>query len=209
VPFRRRSDADNPETTSGPATETVDETLARIREEEAKKGRPTPSRKESESANRRPIVVADRRSAARDARSKAKAERQSQYEAMRTNNTAKLPPRDQGPVREYIRDFVDARWNVGEMFLFAAFGLLVLSMVFSGSAAVLATVFMGAIYVVIILAVIDGLLLWRHLKRRIIEKFGEDKIEKGMLMYAMMRAFQIRRARLPKPKSKKHGNYPA
>jgi len=211
VPLRRRSDETSSSPSPAPETETAEQTIERLRAQEARKGRPTPSRKESESANRRPIVVADRRGAAREARAKIRAERQVQYEAQRTNNTAKLPARDRGPVREYIRDFVDARWNVGEMFLFVAFGLLVLSMVFAnsnGSARALSIIFMGAIYLVIVIAVVDALLLWRHLKRRLVEKFGEDRIERGMLMYAMTRAFQIRRARLPRPKNKKHGHYP-
>ena len=208
MPFRR-DHAPAPDHDASPADSSS--TSTSTRSDESKKGRPTPSRKDREEANRRPIVVADRRAASRAARAKAKSERQAQYQAMRTNDTANLPARDRGPVREYIRDYVDARWNVGELFLFAAFALLVLSMVFvseNGSASLLGAIFLYSIYGIVILAVVDAILLWRSLKRRITEKFGADKIEKGMLMYTLARAFQIRRARMPKPKSKRHGRYP-
>jgi hypothetical protein len=49
--------------------------------------------------------------------------------------------------------------------------------------------------------------MWRKLRKRLIAKFGDDAIQRGLMMYSVTRVFQIRRARLPKPQVK-HGEYP-
>ena len=41
-------------------------------------------------------------------------------QAMLTGDERYYPARDQGPARRYARDFVDARYNVGEYFIFFA-----------------------------------------------------------------------------------------
>ncbi|MCB2777002.1 DUF3043 domain-containing protein, partial [Listeria monocytogenes] len=48
------------------------------------KGRPPPSRKEAEAANKRPLVPTDRKAAAKDARTKARIQRDLEYKAMQT-----------------------------------------------------------------------------------------------------------------------------
>ena len=127
---------------------------------------------------------------------------------MRTGDESKLPFRDRGPVKRYMRDFVDARWNVGEYFLFAAFLFLILTF-FGRQAPELALASVLAMYLVVLIAIVDGFILWRQLKKRLRTKFGDDALNtRGLAMYAVMRAFQIRRARLPKPQVK-HGQYPS
>ncbi|MBI9114266.1 DUF3043 domain-containing protein [Sanguibacter sp. YZGR15] len=175
-------------------------------ERAAGKGHPTPKRKEAQAANKRPLVPDDRRAAAKAARAKARAEREREYQAMQTGDEKNLPYRDRGPVRRYVRNYVDARWNVGEFFLFLALGFLVVTL-FAGQAPVLALVALVALYVVVLVAIVDAFVLWRLLKKRLVAKFGEDALGRGLAMYAVMRAFQIRRARLPKPQVK-HGEYP-
>lgn len=175
--------------------------------EAAKKGRPTPSRKEAEAANRRPLVVNDRRAAAKAARAKERAVRDREYQAMRSGDTAHLPVRDRGPVRQYVRDYVDARWSLGEYFLIIAVVLLVLGILAGGSAALTIAATFG-IYVLAIFVVVDTFLMWRSLKRRITAKFGADRLERGLAMYAISRTLQFRRWRLPRPTQAKHGVYP-
>ena len=172
------------------------------------KGRPTPTRAQAEAARRRPLVPEDRRAAAKQARGKERAQRDVEYQAMRTGDESKLPFRDRGPVKLYMRDFVDARWNVGEYFLFAAFLFLILTF-FGRQAPELALASVLAMYLVVLIAIVDGFILWRQLKKRLRTKFGDDALNtRGLAMYAVMRAFQIRRARLPKPQVK-HGQYPS
>jgi hypothetical protein len=57
-------------------------------------------------------------------------------------------------------------------------------------------------------AVGDAFLMWRRLKKRLAAKFGADGVPKGGAMYAVMRAFQMRRSRMPRPLVKR-GEYPA
>ena len=47
----------------------------------------------------------------------------------------------------------------------------------------------------------DSIRVVRGLKAKIRERFGDDKT-KGIAMYAVMRSWQMRRLRLPKPKVK-------
>lgn len=171
------------------------------------KGRPTPKRKDAEAANKRPLVPDDRRAAAKAARAKQREAREVEYQAMKTGDERNLPPRDRGPVRRYVRNYVDARRNVAEYFLFVAAGFLVLTFV-ANQAPELAVLAIFAVYLVVLVAIVDTFIMWRMLKKRLVAKFGADAVVRGTAMYAAMRAFQIRRARLPKPMVK-HGEYPA
>ncbi|MFD6177105.1 MULTISPECIES: DUF3043 domain-containing protein [unclassified Isoptericola] len=200
---RNKSDA----TSSSPdSTDPVD-AAAEIEKSGAPagKGRPTPKRSVSEAANKRPLVPNDRKAASKAAREKAREQRNLEYKAMQTGDERHLPPRDKGPVKRYVRDYVDARWNLGEFFLPVAFLFIILNLVFSRNLTISALVLM-LLYAVVLLTIADAFLLWRGLKKRLLAKFHD--VPKGTMMYAVMRAFQIRRSRLPKPTSKKHGVYP-
>ena len=124
---------------------------------------------------------------------------------MVTGDDAHLPARDKGPVRRYIRDYVDARWNLGEFMLPVM--LVVLALSFVRIPWVFAAVSIG-VYALILIAAVDGFLMWRKLKKRLVAKFGEDKVGRGLAMYAVMRGFQIRRSRMPRPLVDR-GNYPS
>ncbi|MCC2313253.1 DUF3043 domain-containing protein [Cellulomonas xiejunii] len=172
------------------------------------KGRPTPKRKEAEARNKRPLVPADRRAAAREARAKARVQRDLEYQAMRNGDERHMPARDRGPVRRYVRDSIDARWNLGEFFLpFAAF-CLVLQLVTAISAPLVAEISLVVLYAYIVTAMFDVAMMWRGLKKRLVAKFGAEALPRGLAMYAVMRAFQLRPMRLPKPRVQ-HGQHPA
>ncbi len=170
-----------------------------------RKGRPTPKRNVAQAANKRPLVPNDRKAAAKAAREKAREQRNLEYRAMQTGDERHLPYRDKGPLKRYVRDYVDARWNLGEFFLPIAFGFIVLNLAFMSNAT-MSIVVLLALYGIVLLTIVDAVLLWRGLKKRLRAKFGD--VPKGTMMYAVMRAFQIRRSRLPKPSSKKHGVWP-
>jgi hypothetical protein len=171
---------------------------------EGAKNRPTPKRKDQEAANRRPLVVTDRKAARGTDKAKRRELQLKQRAAMATGDDAHLPARDKGPVRRYIRDYIDARWNLGEFMLPVM--IVVLALSFIRIPAVFAVVSIG-VYGLLLAAAVDGFLMWRRLKKRLIAKFGEDKVGRGLAMYAVMRGFQIRRSRMPKALAKR-GDYP-
>lgn len=171
------------------------------------KGRPTPKRKVAEAANRRPLVPNDRKAAAKDAKAAQRVERDRQYAAMQTGDERYLPAKDKGPVRRYVRQYVDARWSLGELFLPVAIVMLLLNMLLTSVSPQLAFLGLVVLYLFIIGMVVDVTIMWRKLRKRLTAKFGDDAIQRGLMMYAITRVFQIRRARLPKPQVK-HGEYP-
>ena len=165
------------------------------------KNRPTPSRREQEAARKRPLVPKDRKAAAGQSREAAKVARAKQRAAMLSGDESALPARDKGPVRRYIRDVVDSRWNVGEFMLPVM--IVVLALTFVGPlvpsiAAWTTLVIFALVYGLVAVGVIDAFLMWRRTKTKIIAKFGETP-PRGSAMYAVMRAFQMRRSRLPRP----------
>ncbi|MBT0994848.1 DUF3043 domain-containing protein [Cellulomonas sp. DKR-3] len=173
--------------------------------EDGRKGRPTPKRKEAEAANRRPLVPADRQTAAKAARQAQREQRDCEYKAMQAGDERAMPMRDRGPVKRYVRDYVDARFSLGEIFLPVAALFLVLQLTFSAINPSVALGALSVLYLYVVASVIDGFVLWWRLKRRLTAKFGE--VPRGTLMYCVMRAFQLRRARLPKPQVKRRA-YP-
>lgn len=171
------------------------------------KGRPTPKRKVAEAANRRPLVPQDRKAAAKEAKAAQRVERDRQYAAMQTGDERYLPVKDKGPVRRYVRQYVDARWSLGELFLPVAIVMLLLNMLLTSVSPELAFLGLVVLYLFIVGMVVDVAIMWRRLRKKLVARFGDDAIQRGLMMYAITRVFQIRRARLPKPQVK-HGEYP-
>lgn len=169
------------------------------------KNRPTPKRRDAEAANRRPLVVTDRKAARAMEREQRRAAAVATRTAMMTGDESKMPVRDRGADRRYIRDFVDARFCLGEILLPVMLLSLLLSFIRESWA--LLTVFV-LVYGMIALSVIDAMLMWRKLKKQLVAKFGADKLQRGNAMYAVMRAFQLRRGRLPRTQVTR-GQYPS
>ncbi|MBK8469626.1 MAG: DUF3043 domain-containing protein [Actinomycetales bacterium] len=169
------------------------------------KNRPTPKRRDQEAANKRPMVVADRKAAGREEREKRRTAAATSRAAMISGDESKMPPRDRGPVRRYIRDYVDARFSLGEILLPAMLLALLLSLIKEVWA--LTAVFV-IVYGLVFISIGDTWLMWRRLKVLLTAKFGADAIPAGSLMYAVMRAYQIRRSRLPRPQIKR-GAFPS
>ncbi|MCE1179481.1 MAG: DUF3043 domain-containing protein [Micrococcales bacterium] len=167
------------------------------------KNRPTPTRREAEAARRKPLVDTDRKSAKAADRDARRAQAAATREAMMTGDEKNLPPRDKGPERRYIRDYVDARWNIGEFML--PLMLIVLALSFIRQTWALTLVFIG-VYGLLFIAIADAVLMWRRLKKQLIAKFGDEP--QGGAMYAIMRAFQMRRGRMPRPQVAR-GQYPS
>lgn len=160
------------------------------------KNRPTPKRRDQEAANRRPLVVTDRKAAARAEREHRRQASLAVRQAMVTGDESRMPARDRGPVRRYIRDAVDSRFSIGEVLLPAMLVALLLSLIPQVWAL---TLVFAIVYGLVFLSIIDAWLLWRRLKKELGAKFGADQIPSGSMMYAVMRTFQVRRTRLPRP----------
>jgi len=170
------------------------------------KGRPTPTRKEQEAARKQHIVPVDRKAAAKQSREKSREQRAIAYEGMQRGEERYLPARDKGAQRRFIRNYVDARFNLAEFFLPIAFAFIIVNFLllqFGPNAAFLTII---ALYLVILACIVDAIIMWLNLKKRLREKFGE--VEKGTALYAVMRAFQFRRTRIPKPQYEKRGTWP-
>ena len=169
------------------------------------KNRPTPTRREAEAANRRPLVPVDRKAAARADRAARREANLAARQAMITGDEARMPARDRGPVRRYIRDFIDARLSLGELLLPAMVVSLALSLVQTSWA--LLTVFV-LVYGLLGVSIIDAWLAWRKLKRQLVAKFGAAAIPGGSAWYAAMRIFQLRPLRMPRAQVAR-GQYPS
>lgn len=169
------------------------------------KGRPTPTRKEAEARNRRPLVVNDRKEArARQRRANAEA-RTKMDEAMRTGDDRHMPNQHRGPQKRFARDYMDARWSVGEFFLPIALVFVVLMFVVSNQPQ-LAFPLLMILYGLIFLGLIDAIIAGRRIRRRLLERYSESEV-KGIRRYAAICAFQLRATRMPKPQVKR-GQYP-
>ncbi|WP_341952005.1 DUF3043 domain-containing protein [Salinibacterium sp. TMP30] len=168
------------------------------------KGRPTPTRKEREAANLRPLVSDDRKEARRQARTKMQAERERARVGMANGEEKYLPARDRGPQKRFVRDYVDARFSVGELLVPAMFVVIILTLFPQPEVQVFG---LFALWGFFIVATIDAVLLGLRLRRKITEKFGESRAEK-VRWYAAMRSLQLRIMRLPKPQVKRR-QYPS
>jgi len=115
-------------------------------------------------------------------------------EALSTGEERYLGRRDKGPVRRFVRDYVDARRSVTELFLPIAGGTVLLSFAGLAIAYIVFLAWMTAAFASLTLMV-------RGLHRELRQRFGDLQGERpaSLTMYAITRATQLRRLRLPKP----------
>jgi hypothetical protein len=180
------------------------------------KGRPTPKRREAQARRRGPVAPAPM--TAKEARARKRAERGTREqrkqasadrraaaaerrERMAAGDERYLLPKDKGPVRAYVRDLVDSRRSLVGMFMPLAVVLLIVlygGMVFGKSAQLFVTLVM---VIMMIFMAGDGLLLGRMVNKRARERFPKHT-ERPLSLgwYAFVRASQLRRLRLPKPR---------
>ena len=168
------------------------------------KGRPTPSRKQAQAANARPIVGSKDKAAIKEQRRQQASARERARLGMMEGDERFLTVRDRGPQRRFVRDYVDARWSVGELLIPMMFVVLIMTFI----PGVMQVVSLIAIWAFVGLAVLDAVLLGVRLKKILAAKFGEDRVQPGFRWYAAMRAFQFRPLRMPKPQVKR-GQRPA
>ncbi|MGY1747347.1 DUF3043 domain-containing protein [Blastococcus sp. SYSU D00695] len=163
----------------------------------AGKGRPTPKRSEAQARRPGPPPPppTTRKEAYKRMREQQAARRASARERMAMGDDSYLPARDRGPVRKLVRDVVDARRNLGSLFLpFAAF--LLLSYIVPRFQGIVMLMWMAFFLVLIG----DSVLLGRRITRTVRERFPDgQKATKGVVWYGISRSTMIRRWRFPKP----------
>ncbi|MFD9036381.1 MULTISPECIES: DUF3043 domain-containing protein [unclassified Streptomyces] len=170
------------------------------RDPEAPKGRPTPKRSEAQTQRRRAATVpTDRKEAAKRQREARRTDLARQREALASGDERYLPARDKGPVRRFVRDFVDSRFSIAEFFLPMAVVILVLSMI---RVPALQNISLLLWLGVIVMIVIDSIGIWLRLKKQLNERFPNEP-KRGAVAYGLMRTLQMRRLRLPKPQVKR------
>jgi hypothetical protein len=165
---------------------------------EAAKGRPTPKRSEAERSRRQPITGSRAPAAPRTPEDKAKArtDRARKYDAMKRGESWALNPRDRGPAKALARDYIDSKRRVSEYYMYI---LVVL----------LAAVFLRnkteqqyispLVLVLVVVILIDAQLIRRTLRKLVSERLPGEST-RGLTVYAVMRALQIRRFRMPAPR---------
>lgn len=170
---------------------------------QAKKGRPTPTRKEQEAARRRPLIPEDRKAAKAESKLAVREQRKVAQAGMAAGDERYLGPRDAGPQRRFARDWVDSRFNIGEYVLI--FLLLIFVLMWLPVQSVALTL-IWIVYGYILLCVLDAVIMTTRMHAAMRRKFGT--VQRGTRWYAAMRTFTIRRLRLPKPQVRR-GERPA
>ncbi|MGH3878927.1 MAG: DUF3043 domain-containing protein [Actinophytocola sp.] len=174
------------------------------------KGRPTPKRRDAEQRRRGPVAPPPRttREAMRRARgdkaerkelaAKRREIRTKQRERMMAGDEQYLMPRDRGPVKAYIRDLVDSRRNLLGLFMPLAVLIFVALLVPDPRVQSLTTL---ACLLMLVAMVFEGVLSGMRITKLVREKFPKEPI-RGLSVgwYAFIRASQIRKLRVPKPR---------
>jgi hypothetical protein len=164
-----------------------------------KKGKATPKRKDAVAATKvnsitAPVTKADR-SKNRSALKAARVEARAAY--MRGDESA-MPARDRGPVKRFVRDYVDSRRSLGEYFLPLMIFVLALTLIPSQEIRTLAIFVM---YGAMLYSVIYGYFVSKKIKILVAEKFPGEST-KGIGMYGWLRSTQMRKLRAPAPQKK-------
>ena len=163
------------------------------------KGRPTPTRKEAEAlAKARARAPRNRKEMAARARQVKSENSRTIREAMKTGDEKYLLPRDKGPVRRFVRDYVDSRFSIVELLI----PLLVVTMIlgYSGNPSLMqeSYVVMMATFLFVI---VDMVVLRFRLRKELERRFSGESL-KGTTYYAIIRSMQMKFMRMPKAKVK-------
>jgi hypothetical protein len=200
--FRRRSagatdstaqDSPGAQSPDGPAEAKQPRSTA-----EAAKGRPTPKRSEAERNRRQPITGSRAPATPRTPEDKAKArsERGRKYEAMKKGESWALNPRDRGPAKALARDYIDSKRRISEYYMYIL--VLLLAAVFLRNKTEQQYI-SPLVLVLVVIIVIDAQVIRRSLRKLVGERLPGEST-RGLTMYAVMRALQIRRFRMPAPR---------
>lgn len=210
--FLRRKDAESADAENEvDGTDVVDDE-GRNRAHTPGKGRPTPKRRDAEQKRRGPVAPPPKttREAMKRARgnkeerkalaAKRREIRITQRERMMAGDEKYMMPRDRGPVKAYIRDLVDTKRNILGLFMPLAVVIFVALIVPNPQLQSYTT--LGCL-VMLVVMMLEGVLNGRRITRLVRERFPKEPV-RGLSVgwYAFIRASQIRKLRVPKPRLK-------
>ncbi len=191
--FRRSKSESAPET-----PETTSATTDASARTTPGKGRPTPSRKEAEAAAKARAKVPRTRKEQAAAARVARAENSARVrEGMKAGDERFLLPRDKGPVRRFIRDYVDSRFS----FIDVLIPMLIVVMVLGFISPTLAQVGQTIMMLTVLLVIVDMIQLRFRVRRQLAQRFPGEST-KGTTWYAISRAMQMKFMRMPKAQVK-------
>jgi hypothetical protein len=163
----------------------------------AGKGRPTPKRSDAERRRRQPYTAPkDRKEAGRATRDRQRADRGRRMEAVRRGEEWALPARDRGPVKALARDYVDSKRRLSEFYMY---GLLVLLALVFVRTPLAQSILDGLVIVGVLIMLAEGTLIGRRVRALAAERLPGAST-RGVALYSAMRALQIRKLRMPRPR---------
>ena len=164
------------------------------------KGRATPSRKQQEAANVRPLVGNKSPEAKKADRARIREERVKARNGMAAGDEKYLGARDRGPQRKFVRNYVDSRFSLGELVMPMLLVVILISAIDSYVVQLATLLTMWTLFIGV---GVNGWILGRGAVKALEEKYGASKVESGLKWYAAMRSIQMRAMRLPKPQVKR------
>jgi hypothetical protein len=190
--FRRRA----PATADDPGQEPADAVGAAAPAEPANraattasKGRPTPKRSEAERRRQPYTAPSDRKEANRQYRQREREARNRKLQGMQRGEQWALPPRDRGRLSEYYM-----------------YGLVVLLVMLFIRNKLVQGIVPLLVMAAILIMLGEGIFIGYRV-RALAQKRLPDENTRGVRLYAAMRALQIRRLRVPKPRIKPGQSY--
>jgi hypothetical protein len=164
---------------------------------QAGKGRPTPKRREAEAGRYTPIGgrTVRRPTGPRTPEQKAQDKVQARAERIRKSEAM---PKDRGPARALARDYVDSKRRISEYYMYIL--LLLMVILFTLGRAAKIQVYLDLfLLVLVVVLVADAMSIRRGLRQLMAERLP-DESSTGLTRYAVFRAIQIRRFRMPLPR---------
>jgi hypothetical protein len=181
------------------------------------KGRPTPKRAAAEASRYRTVTGATTSGRGRTAapapgrkltpqeKDQARQDRGKQMRAMRRGEEWALGPRDRGPAKKLVRDYVDAHRRPMEFYMYALI-LLVIALFAGRSNSSVSNYMQLFLLAIVAVIIVDALLLRRSIQKAVADRLP-DESTRGLTLYAVMRALQLRRFRTPAPAVKPGDEY--
>jgi hypothetical protein len=166
------------------------------------KGKATPKRSDAQAARKTAVIGGSRGRAGASGRGGARAGRltpeqtRARREAMRRGDDSALTARDRGPARRFARDYVDSRRSVVGLFVPIALPVILLGYSHVKGLTLVANF---GLYAFVLGSIIDSARMTRAIRKQVALRYPNEPT-KGIGLYAIMRAMQFRRIRMPGPR---------